>query len=100
MSDVRELATHNPFTPFKSNQVIEYEIENSTHYEITRLDGFGTSYDKFMIYINIEGTTLSMELDTGAVLILISYTELKTLNAHNKRLFKAVVEMEISLREV
>lgn len=100
MSDIRELATHNPFTPLKSNQLIEYEIENSTHYEITRLDGFSTSNDKFMIYINIEGTTLSMDLDTGAVLILISYIELKTLNAHNKRLFKAVVEMEISLREV
>lgn len=59
MTAKRELATHNPFTSLKSNQVIETVIENSTHHEITRLGGLGTSSDKFIIHINIEGTTLS-----------------------------------------
>lgn len=53
--------------------------QSSTHHEINRV-GLGPSDDKLMINVNIKGKTLRMELDTGAALRSISYTDLKTLN--------------------
>lgn len=64
-----------------------YEDEVKDH-EINNVGGDAT--DKFMIKIEIEGKSVSMELDTGAALSTISYRNFEDLKIKN-RLFKTNV---------
>ncbi|XP_054289850.1 uncharacterized protein K02A2.6-like [Macrosteles quadrilineatus] len=81
----------------KSNK-IDVEDDNDNVHEVYMM-GTPNVNDKFIINVSIEGKSLNMELDTGAALSSLSYSDFLKLEL-NKRLFKTEVEMRTYTGEI
>ncbi|XP_054285817.1 uncharacterized protein K02A2.6-like [Macrosteles quadrilineatus] len=82
----------------KSN-LIDIEDNHSSIHEVYTMGSTSSGSDKFLIDVDIEGKKLKMELDTGAALSSISYSDFQSLHV-NKRLFKTAVEMKTYTGEI
>lgn len=88
----------------RTNQVMEKEEESccdNDPFEISKINLLNSqkNTDKYMIKVRIEGKPVTLELDTGAAVSLMSYSDYKMLNC-NKRLYKTNVELSTYTREI
>ncbi|XP_054274663.1 uncharacterized protein K02A2.6-like [Macrosteles quadrilineatus] len=80
----------------QSDETAENTSDDDTH-EIYQLHS--KSNDKFMLEVKVEGRLMTMELDTGAALSIVSYDTFKLLNSP-KRIFKTNVQLKTYTGEI